>query len=211
MTRIGILGSGNVGRALAGGFVESGHDVVVASRDPARAELVAWGGGAGAGIAGFAETAEHAEVAVLATPWGGTEQAIGLTGNRLAGKVLIDATNPLVYTDRLELAMGHTDSGGEQVQRWAPDARVVKAFNTVGFELMNRPALTDGPGTLFIAGDDPEAKDDATSLARELGWTTHDCGGIEKSRLTEPLALIWIDHAGRTGCRTHSLRLIGTD
>ncbi|MCC6435502.1 MAG: NAD(P)-binding domain-containing protein [Acidimicrobiales bacterium] len=210
--RIGILGSGDVGRTLAAGLHATGHEVTVGSRTPAAADLVAWCERTGVTAALPAETAAAAEVVVLATAWNGVPDAIALAGpERLAGKVLIDVTNPLRFTDRLELAVGHDDSGGEQVQRLAPGAMVVKAFNTVGFELMVQPALADGPGTMFIAGDDERARAVTTVLARQLGWAVHDCGGLRAARLTEPLAMLWIEHALRTGVRSHAFRVIGVE
>ena len=204
------MGTGNVGRTLAAGLAGAGHRVVVGGRDPGRADLATWSSEAGVEVVDVAAAAAAGEVVVLATAWDGAENAIGLAGGALAGKVLVDVTNPLAFTDRLGLAIGHDDSGGEQVQRWAPAARVVKAFNTVGFELMVQPDLDGGPGTMFVAGDDAEAKAVATSLAADLGWSVHDCGDLRAARLTEPLALLWIEHALRTGSRDHAFRLLGT-
>lgn len=207
---IGVIGTGNVGRTLAAGLARAGHEVTVGGREPDRPELAAWSTDTGIAVGTVADAAAGGEVVLLATAWEGAEAALAMTGDELAGKVLIDVTNPLRYTDRLELAVGHDDSGGERVQRWAPGARVVKAFNTVGYELMIEPDLADGPGTMFIAGDDPEAKAVTAGLAGDLGWATHDCGDLRAARLTEPLALIWIEHAARTGERGHAFRLIGT-
>lgn len=206
---IGILGTGSVGRTLAAGLAEVGHDTVLGGRQPDRSELVEWAAETGVGVVDLATAAEHGEAVLLATSWDGAENALDQAGDGLDGKVLIDVTNPLVFDDGLRLAIGHCDSGGEQVQRWAPSTRVVKAFNTVGWELMVRPELAGGPGTMFVASDDPEAKALATSLAADLGWHTHDCGGLEAARLTEPLAMLWIQHAIRSGHRGHAFRLIG--
>ncbi len=208
---IGVLGTGDVGRTLATGLAAAGHEVVVGSRQPDRDDLVAWSDETGVTVAETAVAAGGAEVVVVATAWDGTENALDRAGSALDGKVLIDVTNPLTFTDRLGLAIGHADSGGEQVQRWAPTARVVKAFNTVGYELMVRPELPGGPGTLFIAGDDADAKAVVARLAADLGWGVHDCGDLRAARLTEPLAMIWIEHALATGRRDHAFRLLGVD
>lgn len=209
--RIGIIGSGQVGRTLATGFANTGHDVRVGSRDPGAADLAAWSARSSVRCAGLAETAAHGEVVVLATAWAGTQNALELAGiAHCAGKLVIDATNPLRYTDRLELALGHGDSGGEQVQRWLPGARVVKAFNTVGWELMLQPQFVDGPPTLFICGDGTADKVQVAALAAALGWATHDAGPLSAARLTEPLALLWIEHAMRSGSRNHAFRLLTT-
>jgi predicted dinucleotide-binding enzyme len=205
--RIAVLGSGNVGRALAEGFGRAGHQVVMGTRSPDEEELVAWAAASGAALATGSAAAAAADVVVLATAWSGTESALSLAGSALDGKVLLDVTNPLRFTDRLELAVGHSDSGGEQVQRWAPRARVVKAFNTVGFELMDHHRVTGDAPTLFVATDDDEARTVAASLAGDLGWGVHDCGGLRAARYTEPLAMIWIEHAMRSGQRAHVLTM----
>lgn len=206
---IAVLGSGNVGRALARGLAAAGHQVTVGTREPGRPELVGWAADAGGvALADSPAAATGAELVLVATAWDGTEAALAAVAPALDGKVLVDVTNPLQFTDRLGLAVGFTDSGGEQVQRWVPGARVVKAFNTVGFELMDHPDLPGGPPTLFIAGDDAPAKADAAGLAADLGWDVHDCGGLVAARLTEPLALLWIEHAIRTGSRRHAFRLL---
>lgn len=207
---IGILGTGDVGRTLAAGFAGAGHDVKLGGREPDRPELAEWGNENRIDVVDLAAAAAHGDVVVLATSWEGAENALRLAQPGLGGKVMIDVTNPLTFAGGLRLTIGFDDSGGEQVQRWAPTALVVKAFNTVGWELMVRPELEAGPGTMFLAGDDPEAKSIASGLAADLGWATHDCGGIEAARLTEPMALIWIQHAITSGTRRHAFRLIGT-
>jgi hypothetical protein len=160
----------------------------------------------------FEEAASHAELAVLATGWSGTENAIGLAGpQNLAGKVVIDVTNPLVFGEEgpPALALGHDDSAGEQVQRWLPDSRVVKAFNIVGNPYMVDPDLPGGPPTMFIAGDDGDAKDTVTGVCEHFGWPdVSDLGGIEMSRYLEPLAMVWIVHGFRAGSWDHAFRLL---
>jgi predicted dinucleotide-binding enzyme len=129
---------------------------------------------------------------------------------RLGGKVVIDATNPLDFAGGFppRLALGHHDSGGEQVQRWMPDARVVKCFNAVGNAHMVNPEFVGGPPDMFIAGDSDEAKQVVTDICRSLGWPVVDCGGIEAARLLEPLALLWIQHGARTKNYDHAFRLL---
>ncbi|MDH4364418.1 MAG: NAD(P)-binding domain-containing protein, partial [Acidimicrobiia bacterium] len=209
---IAVIGTGNVGRTLAAGLAGAGHTVTLASRTPDRPDLTDWGAGASVGLGPIGPAAAGAEAVVLATAWDGVPEAVAAAGagGALDGKVLIDVTNPLRFTDRLELAVGHTDSGGETVQRLAPGARVVKAFNTVGWELMVSPAVAGGPPTMFVAGDDPEARGVAAGLAAALGWGVHDCGDLRAARLLEPMALVWIEHALRTGSRGHAFRLLGT-
>jgi len=209
MTKVGVIGSGVVGKALAEGFVKHGHQVMVGTREPAK--LAEWAAalGSSVSIGSVADAAAFGEVAVIATAWSGTEQALRATEGKLHGKVVIDATNPLGHSaGKPELAIGHTDSGGEQVQRWAPEAHVVKCFNIVGNPHMVNPAFPTGAPDMFLCGDDEGAKRVVAALCAELGWPTIDIGGIEGARLLEPLALLWILHYFRTGKGNHAFALL---
>ncbi len=203
-----MLGSGGVGRALAVALAAAGHEVIIGTRSPDGEELRAWTRGSGVDVADISVAAARGDVVVLATAWGGAQNALTLAAAGLVGKVLVDVTNPLQFTDRLGLAIGHSDSGGEQVQRWAPEVKVVKAFNTVGFELMDHPRTAVGSPTLFVATDHDDARAVAATLAADLGWSVHDCGGLRGARLTEPMALLWIEHAIRSGTRRHVLTFV---
>ncbi len=211
--KIGVLGTGDVGRTLGAGLAALGHEVKFGTREPGGAKvkelLGKVGGKASAGT--FADAAKFGEIVVLATLWGGTENALKLAGPAaFKGKVVIDATNPLVFAPNkpLALALGHTDSGGEQVQRWLPGARVVKAFNTVGFAHMVKPAFPGGPPDMFIAGDDATAKKTVTEILTAFGWSTIDVGGIEGARLLEPLCLLWVAYAAASGAYNHAFKLL---
>ncbi len=211
--KIGILGTGDVGQALAAGFAALGHDVAVGTRDPGSEKVKALVGKAGprARAASFGDAAAFGEVVVLATLWTGTENAIRLAGARsFEGKVVIDATNPLVFTPGAPpaLALGHTDSGGEQVQRWLPGARVVKAFNTAGHAHMVNPSFAEGTPDMFICGNDAAAKRTVTELLRAFGWPAVDIGGIEGARLLEPLCILWVTYGMRTGGWNHAFKLL---
>src|SRR4051812_25112371 len=180
--RIGIIGSGVVGRALATGFKNHGHDPMVGTRDPSSGDIADWGKEAGVPLGTFEEVAKHGEVVALATLGAANAKALELAGaENLAGKVLIDATNPLEFVEGRPpgLFVSGNDSGGEQVQRAVPDARVVKAFNIVGNTFFADPDLPGGPPTMIIAGDDEEAKGTVTDILTEFGWETIDIGGIE--------------------------------
>ena len=152
------------------------------------------------------------EVVVLATLGVANESALKMAGpERLRGKVVIDATNPLDFSQGMppRLALGHTDSGGEQVQRWLPDARVVKAFNTVGNAHMVKPDFPDGPPDLFICGNDDAAKKTVSDLVAGLGWpTTLDVGGIDGSRVLEPMCILWVAYGLRSGTWNHAFKLL---
>ena len=211
--RIGILGTGDVGRALGTGFVELGHEVTMGSREAGNEKAREWAASAGprASTGTFADAAAFGELAVLATLWAGTENAIRIAGpQKLAGKVVIDATNPLDFSQGVppRLAVGHTDSGGEQVQRWLAGARVVKAFNTVGHPHMVQPRFPCNPPTMFIAGNDEGAKRTVTDICTAFGWETIDTGGIEESRLLEALCMLFLNYAFRTGTWNHAFKLL---
>ena len=211
--KIGILGTGEVGQTLGVGFVNLGHEVKMGSRDPNQEKVKAWlkKAGAKASAGTFAEAAAFGELAVLCTIWSGAENAIRLAGpHNLAGKVVIDTTNPLDFSAGVppKLAVGHTDSAGEQVQRWLPDSRVVKAFNIVGSPHMVKPEFPGGPPDMFICGNDDQAKEAVTDLLKAFGWSVIDMGGIEGARYLEPLAMVWIRHFFRVNSVNHAFKLL---
>ena len=184
------------------------------SREAANEKALAWakeaGGGSAASAGTFADAAKFADVVVLALLWSGAENALKLAGaENLAGKVVIDAINPLNYRARgPELALGFTDSAGEQVQRWLPGARVVKAFNSVGYAQMFKPEFPDGPPDMFICGNDDAAKKTVTDILTSFGWATIDVGGIEGARLLEPLCILWINYAMSSHNYSHAFKLL---
>lgn len=211
--RIGILGTGNVGQALGIGFATLGHEVKMGSRDPHQEKVKGWVNKAGmkASAGTFAEAAAYGELAVLCTIWTGAENAIRLADPRnLADKVVIDTINPLDFSGGIppKLAIGHTDSAGEQIQRWLPDSRVVKAFNIVGSPHMFKPEFPGGPPDMFICGDDDQAKETVTDLLKAFGWPVIDIGGIECARYLEPLAMVWIRHFFRVNSVNHAFKLL---
>jgi len=212
--KVGVLGTGVVGRTLGSGFAKRGHDVMMGSRDAANETAAVWaaetGDAASAGT--FADAAAFGDVVVLATSWTGAENALRLAGaDALSAKVVIDATNPLVFTAADQppgLAVGHTDSAGEQVQGWLPESHVVKAFNIVGAPHMVDPDLPGGPPDMFICGNDAGAKETVAGILEDFGWTPVDIGGIEGSRLLEPLAILWVVYGARTGTWDHAFKLL---
>ena len=193
--RIGIIGSGNVGGTLGARWAQGGHQVLFASRSPESdemRELIGRAGGTSRATT-VADAVAGSDVVVLATPWPATREILESAGS-LAGKVLIDATNPLL--PRLAgLEYGTTTSGAEQVAAWAPGARVVKAFNTIGFNVMANPVFGEARAVLFYCGDDADAKAQTRALAEELGFDARDAGPLTQARLLEPFALLWISLA----------------
>jgi 8-hydroxy-5-deazaflavin:NADPH oxidoreductase len=211
--RIGILGTGDVGRALGKGFLALGHEVKLGARHAGNEKAIAWakeaGGKATAGT--FAEAAGFGEWVVVATLGMAVEEALQAAGpERFRGKLVIDTTNPLDFSGGMppKLAFAGDDSGGERVQRLLPGARVVKAFNTVGNSLMFRPELPGGPPDMFIAGNDAEAKKQVTALLKEFGWGTADAGGIESSRYLEGMCLVWVLTATGTGNWNQAFKIL---
>ena len=185
--RIGVLGSGEVGRRLAAGFGSRGHDVMIGSRDPGQRELRDWLSGDGASVqAGtFAQAAVHGELLVLAVLGNVAEEVITAAdpGN-FGGKVVIDAMNPLDFSGGFppRLSITGEDSLGERVQRAAPAAKVVKAFNTIGSPYFVDPSFSEGAPTMLIAGDDEGAKGTVGDLLADFGWSdVVDIGGMRGS------------------------------
>lgn len=204
--KITILGTGNVGQALATGWVSACHAITFGSRQPTgekAQELVASFEGK-VQVQQSAAAIEDAEVVVLAVPWNGAE-AVAKSMADWAGKILIDATNPI--GPGFSLAVGKDTSGGELVQSWATGARVVKAFNTTGYNNMLDPVYNGESTTMFIAGNDADAKHTVTQLTETLGFDVADVGDITKSRFLEPLAMAWITLAMAQG-REIALKLV---
>lgn len=193
--KIGIIGSGNVGGTLGSRWARSGHQIVFSSRNPTSdaMEKLVRQAGPNSSAATAPQAATAGEVVLLATPWPATRDALTGAGD-LSGKILIDATNPL-RSDLSGLELGTTTSAAEQVAQWAPGAKVVKAFNTVGANIMADPGFGDNPVVLFYCGDDAGAKHTVHGLAKELGFDPHDAGPLTQARLLEPFALLWISLA----------------
>ena len=209
--KIGILGSGDVAKSLAKGFLATGDEVKLGSRDPEKLADFVKSAGKGASAGTFEETVRFGEVIALATLGQGTENAIRLAGPKnFAGKVVIDATNPLDFSKGMPptLFVGTTDSLGEQIQRLVPNARVVKAFNTVGNAHMINPQFPGGPPDMFICGNDAEGKKIVTQICGHFGWGVIDLGGIENSRYLEPMCLVWVLHGVRSGSWNHAFKML---
>lgn len=206
-----ILGTGDVGRTLAAGLFKHGHDVTLGTRDPGAGKLQAWlDDNPGIEAATFAEAAQRAEAVIVALNWSAVEAVLRDVSVHCATKLVIDVTNPLASggDGPPVLAVAGADSAGESVQRWLPNAQVVKCWNIVGHPHMVDPDLPEAP-TMFIAGDDRVAKEDVRVLLDQVGWPdVVDIGGIEASRHLEGLAMVWIQTYFATGNGGHAFRLV---
>jgi hypothetical protein len=207
---VGILGSGDVAKALAAGFLQRGDTVMLGTREPEK--LAEWKATAGpkASVGSTGHAAEFGEIIVLATHGMATLEVIEAAGEgAFADKIVIDATNPIRESDEgPRLAIGFDDSLGERIQNAIRRASVVKAFNTVGSPEMVNPKFAGGPPTMFIAGDDDEAKSDVTQILRDFGWETADLGGIHNARYLEPMCFAWIAYGIKNNTWHHAFKLL---
>ncbi len=197
--KIGIIGSGNVGGSLGSRWAKLGHEVVFGTRNPHGPEVQQLSARVSGKttVASLADTARDSDVLLLATPWEATEQILASLGD-LNGKILIDATNPLPE-DLSCLTHGTTTSGGETVAKWARGAKVVKALNTVGSNIMADPTFDGHKPVMFYCGDDAEAKQMVKKLIDELVFEAVDAGPLTQARVLEPFALLWISLAVAQG------------
>lgn len=188
---IGIIGAGSVGGTLGKRWAAAGHRVAFGSRNPDSPKMRELG------AVPFPDAVAASEVVVLATPWEAAQQALEQAG-ALAGKILIDATNPLL-PGLGGLEIGTTTSAAEQVARWAPGAHVVKAFNTIGYNIMENPRFGHDAAVLFYCGNDAASKQAVHQLASDLGFDPVDAGPLTQARVLEPFALLWISLAYQAG------------
>jgi 8-hydroxy-5-deazaflavin:NADPH oxidoreductase len=207
--KVGILGSGDVAKALGSGFLGRGDDVMLGTRDPIK--LAQWlDENPKARVGSLAETAAFGETIVLATLGSAMESVIDQAGaSAFEDKVVIDATNPLGRNaGGPYLTIGLNDSLGERVQRALPRARVVKAFNIVGSAHMVHPKFENGPPSMLIAGNDDAAKQSVTEVLHDFGWDVADLGGIESARYLEPMCMAWVVYGMRSGGWHHAFKLL---
>lgn len=178
---ISIIGDGNVGSALARGLEKAGHEVQTTGHDPEREK----------------QLAESGEVIILAIPFEAIDDVVSTIGRRADGKTVIDVTNAL--TPDMKLAVGHTTSGAEELQKKLPGAKVVKAFNTDFANTMDSGEAKGEQLTAFVAADDRRAKTTVLELAEDIGFDAVDAGPLQNARLLEPLALLNIQLGSNLG------------
>ena len=212
--KIGIIGSGIVGRVLGNGFLSEGHKVMLGTRNISKEEVIIWKNENPKVLLGsFQETAQFGEIIVLAVGGLAVEDAINLAGKEhFIDKIVIDATNPIaaVPPDNGVLKYFTTpeESLMERIQKILPDAKIVKAFNSVGNAFMYKPTFPGGTPTMFICGNDDAAKKTVTDILTSFGWETEDMGQVEAARAIEPLCILWCIPGFIRNQWTHAFKLL---
>ena len=211
--KVGVIGSGVVGQTLAGGFVKHGHEVEIGTRDPTK--LKDWSAkNPGVKVNSFAEAAAFGDVVVLAVGGEVAQQALRLIGPQaLQGKTVIDACNPIggepPVNGVLSFFTPQNESLMEQLQKAYRSAHLVKAFNSVGAGQMVNPEFAGGRPTMFICGNDANAKRVVSQILDQFGWDTEDMGAVEAARAIEPLCRLWcIPGIGKNDWSPHAFKLL---
>jgi predicted dinucleotide-binding enzyme len=210
--KIGVLGSGDVAKALASGFLKHGHAVMVGSRTPAK--LADWATQHPAASTGdFAATATFGELIVLAVKGNAAAEVLRLAGaENLKKKTVIDTTNPILdappVNGVLPFFTGPNESLMEELQKEFVSAHLVKAFNSVGSSLMVNPQFKEGKPTMFICGNDELARKLVSGILDQFGWETADMGKAEAARAIEPLAMLWCIPGFARNQWTHAFKLL---
>jgi predicted dinucleotide-binding enzyme len=193
--KIAIIGGGRVGGALARAWSAQGHDIVMGTRNPDGDAARELENIPAVTIRTPRNAATACDIIVLALPWSAAESVISDLGD-LIGKIVIDCMNPIAMSPHgMGLERGHTTSGGETLQAWLPGAHVVKTLNQVGAEIMASAHQFPVRPVMFMAGESSTAKQTVSHLLNDIGFEALDAGGLEKARLLEPFALVWINQA----------------
>ncbi len=213
--KIGILGSGAVGQALGKGFASEGYEVMLGTRDPNAAKIHDWLTKTGMGVkAGtFEESARFGELLVLCPLYRAIEEVITLADkDNFKGKIVIDTTNPIAdeppINGVLKYVKTEYGSAGETIQAMLPSSHVVKAFNIVGNPLMYKPKFEEGQPTMFICGNNDDAKKTVSDILVSFGWDIMDSGSIEASNAIEGLCIIWCARGFKEGQWNHAFKLV---
>lgn len=209
--KVGVIGSGQVGKVLAAGFLKHGYEVMIGTREPSKLEGYAEEQGLKVGT--FELTAAFGEIVVLATAGRASVAAIALAGPaNLEGKTVLDATNPIAEAPPedgvLKFFTSLDESLMEQLQAKAPGARFVKAWNSVGNAFFVNPELPGGRPTMFICGNHEGAKAEAAAILDQFGWDAVDMGTAKAARAIEPLCMLWCIPGFRENSWTHAFKLL---
>ena len=212
MKKIGIIGSGIVAQTLGGGFLKHGYQVMLGTSD--KSKLAEWQKGAGAKaiVGSFAETAKFGEIIVLAVKGTIAKNVLGLMGHQnLKNKTVIDATNPIADAPPANGVLKYFSSLDrslmEELQETVPDANFVKGFNSVGNAFMVNPSFKSKP-TMFICGNNKEAKKEVSAIIDQFGWEAADFGMAESARAIEPLCMLWCIPGLSNNEWTHAFKLL---
>jgi len=213
--KIGIIGSGDVGRVLGKAFLTEGYEVMIGTRDVNKEAVVKWlADNPGTKAGSFSDTAKFGDIIVLATAGDITETVIKTAGiENFGNKVVIDATNPIDHTKApvngvLQYFTTAQESLMERLQKMIPQARLVKAFNSVGNVFMYKPDFAGGKPTMFICGNDEEAKKTVTRILDQFGWETEDMGKAESAGVIESLCILWCIPGFIRNQWTHAFKLL---
>lgn len=211
---VGVLGSGIVGQTLAAGFLKHGDQVLVGTRDPKAEDVSSWAAKhPGIRVVSFAEAAQFGGLLVLAVLSRAIEDVIKLADpQNFRGKTVIDTNNPISAAPPVDGVLQYfteqNHSLGETIQELLPEAKVVKAFNSVGAVRMINPHYAQGTPTMFLCGNDPQAKAQVSEIIRQFGWEPFDCGTIVAARALEPLCILWCIPGLRSNQWTHAFKLL---
>lgn len=211
--KIGVLGSGQVAQVLSNGFIKHGHDVTIGTREASK--LKDWQAKAGKKgmIATFEDTAKFGDLIVLAVKGSAAEAVLKSAGiHSLKNKTIIDVTNPIAeeppVNGVLRFFTGPNDSLMERLQKLVPEAKFVKAFSCVGNSLMVNPQMSEGAPTMFICGNNDDAKKETTEILRQFGWEWADMGKAEAARAIEPLCILWCIPGFVNNSWSHAFKLL---
>jgi 8-hydroxy-5-deazaflavin:NADPH oxidoreductase len=215
--KIGIIGSGEVSRALAKGFVSEGHEVTIGTRDTTQPKLVEFvTANPQVRLDNTLNTASQAEVVVLATKGDIAEIVVRELGDSINGKTVIDVTNPISHNSNgvpiftngvLSYFTDINESLMERLQKIAPEANFVKAFNSIGNNSMYKPQFDIAP-TMFICGDNVEAKAQVKSILNQFGWESEDMGMVQSARPIESLCILWCAPGFLNNSWSHAFKLV---
>jgi predicted dinucleotide-binding enzyme len=212
--KIGVLGTGMVGQAIAGGLAARGHEVRMGAREAGNEKATAWAKTAGvkASHGTFSDAAAFGEMVFNCTNGAASLAALGAAGaDNLAGKILVDVANPLDFSKGMPptIFTPQGDSLAEQIQREFPKARVVKALNTVNASVMLQPEKVPGDSDLFVCGNDGEARSRVAALLQSFGWkSVIDLGDVTGARGLEAYLLLWLRLWGTLGKPEFNIRIV---